>query len=47
VRTVTEREYAPGEYTITFSSYGLPAGVYYARLQNGPVSQVRAMLKTR
>lgn len=47
IKTVVEKEYAPGEYTITFNSYGLPTGVYYARLQNGPISQVRAMLKTR
>lgn len=37
----------PGEYTTTFNSAGLPCGVYYARLQNGPTQQVRPMLKVR
>lgn len=37
----------PGEYSTTFNSGGLPTGVYYARLQNGPTQQVRLMLKVR
>jgi uncharacterized protein (DUF1501 family) len=36
-----------GTYTITFNAGQLAAGVYYARLQNGSVQQVRTMLKTR
>ena len=47
VRNLTDKEYAPGTYKITFESHGLPAGVYYARLQNGSVQQVRSMLKMR
>jgi uncharacterized protein (DUF1501 family) len=47
IRTLTDKEYIPGTYTVTFDSGPLPTGVYYARLQNGPIQQVRAMLKVR
>jgi hypothetical protein len=48
VKTVLEKEYTTaGTHTAPFESYNLPAGVYYARLQNGPIQQVRAMLKVR
>jgi uncharacterized protein (DUF1501 family) len=48
VRTLVDRDYpAAGTYTVPFDSMGLPSGVYYARLQNGPVQQVRSMLKVR
>ncbi len=44
-----ERDYpaaATGQ-TITFNASHLPNGVYYARLQNGTIQQVRPMLKVR
>jgi uncharacterized protein (DUF1501 family) len=47
VQTLTDKEYTAGTYKVTFHSGGLPSGVYYARLQNGPIQQVRAMLKVR
>jgi hypothetical protein len=47
VRTLTDKDYTPGTYTEKFDSGPLPTGVYYARLQNGPIQQVRAMLKVR
>jgi uncharacterized protein (DUF1501 family) len=47
VRTPVDREYTPGTYTTSFDSGGLPNGVYYARLQNGPIQQVKPMLKVR
>ncbi len=47
VRTPIDKDYTPGIYTTDFDSGGLPSGVYYARLQNGPVQQVRPMLKVR
>jgi hypothetical protein len=47
IATLAEADYQPGEYSVTFNAEGLPAGVYYARLQNGAVQQVRAMLKVR
>ncbi len=47
IRTLTDKEYTPGTYSLTFDSQGLPLGVYYARLQNGSLQQVRAMLKAR
>ncbi len=36
-----------GTYTVTFNSGPLPIGVYYARLQNMAVQQIRTMLKVR
>jgi uncharacterized protein (DUF1501 family) len=48
VRTLIDQEYAvPGQYTVPFNADRLAAGVYYARLQNGAVQQVRAMLKVK
>jgi uncharacterized protein (DUF1501 family) len=48
IQTPVERDFpVAGTYSTSFDSYGLPSGVYYARLQNGPVQQVRAMLKVR
>lgn len=47
IRVLIDAEYVAGTYTIPFSGFGLPAGVYYARLQNGSSQQVRSMLKTR
>jgi uncharacterized protein (DUF1501 family) len=35
----------PGTYTVTFNTGYLAAGIYYARLQNGSVAQVKTMLK--
>ena len=36
-----------GTFTITWQSGSLPIGVYYCRLQNGNVQQVKGMLKVR
>ncbi len=48
IKTLIDAEYpVAGTYNTRFDSYGLPSGVYYARLQNGPVQQVRTMLKVR
>ena len=47
IRTLTDKVYTPGVYNLDFDSYGLPTGVYYARLQNGATQQVRPMLKVR
>jgi hypothetical protein len=47
IRTLTDKVYTSGTYTVTFDGYGLPLGVYYARFQNGTTQQVRSMLKTR
>lgn len=44
---LTDKMYAPGLYTVNFDSGVLPAGIYYARFQNGPVQQVRPMLKVK
>jgi uncharacterized protein (DUF1501 family) len=47
IGVLTDKEYTPGVYTVNFNSGTLPAGTYYARLQNGPLQQVRPMLKVR
>lgn len=47
IKTLADQVYAAGTYTITFNSETLPTGVYYARLQNGSIQQVRPMLKVR
>lgn len=48
IKTLIDQEYTgPGQYNVTFNAERLAAGVYYARLQNGAIQQVRAMLKVK
>ncbi len=47
IKVPVDAELAAGTYTYSFDSGPLPAGVYYARLQNGPIQQVKAMVKVR
>jgi uncharacterized protein (DUF1501 family) len=47
IQTPVDRDYASGNYQVSFNSYGIPTGVYYMRLQNGEIQQVKAMLKVR
>jgi hypothetical protein len=47
VKVPVDAELTAGTYSYTFDSGPLPAGVYYARLQNGPLQQVKAMIKAR
>lgn len=47
ISVLADKDYAPGDYNLNFNSGLLPRGVYYARFQNGPVQQVRPMLKVR
>ena len=48
IATIVDQEYTgPGQYSVTFNAEKLAAGVYYARLQNGTVQQVRSMLKVK
>ncbi|MBC7851018.1 MAG: DUF1501 domain-containing protein [Chitinophagaceae bacterium] len=47
VKTLVDKTFAPGSHSVSFDSHALPRGVYYARLQNGGIQQVRPMLKTR
>lgn len=48
ISTLIDQEYTgPGQYTVTFNAERLATGVYYARLQNGAIQQVRSMLKVR
>jgi hypothetical protein len=45
ITTLADQEYLPGTYTVDFKSSTLPAGTYYARLQNGMLQQMRTMIK--
>lgn len=47
VATPISADYVAGAYKVWFNTEGLPTGVYYARLQNGATTQVRAMLKVK
>jgi hypothetical protein len=47
IKTLADQVYPQGSYTVTFNSENIAAGVYYARLQNGALQQVRPMLKVR
>ncbi|MEO5685601.1 MAG: DUF1501 domain-containing protein [Chitinophagaceae bacterium] len=47
IKTLTDKDYIAGVYTVDFNGYGLPPGVYYTRLQNGTLQQVRPMLKVK
>jgi uncharacterized protein (DUF1501 family) len=47
LKNLVDKDYVAGTYKVDFDSYGLPSGVYYARFQNGPIQQVRPMLKVR
>jgi uncharacterized protein (DUF1501 family) len=47
IKTLADKVYTEGTYSISFDSGALASGVYYARLQNGPLQQVRPMLKVR
>lgn len=42
-----DREQAAGKYQLNFIGGQLPNGVYYMRLQNGAVQQVKSMLKVQ
>ena len=45
VATPINADYVAGAYKVWLNTEGLPTGVYYARLQNGATTQLRAMLK--
>ena len=48
ISTPVDKDYPlAGTFSTQFNSGNLPAGVYYARLQNGATQQVKTMLKVR
>src|SRR5688572_16342882 len=48
ISTLVDEDYTgPGQYSVTFNAEKLATGVYYARLQNGAIQQVRSMLKVK
>jgi len=44
IKTLVDREQTQGTHIVSFENETYPAGVYYARLQNGSLQQVRPML---
>jgi uncharacterized protein (DUF1501 family) len=47
LKTLADGEYAAGIYKVWFENENFNSGVYYARLQNGPLQQVTNMIITR
>jgi uncharacterized protein (DUF1501 family) len=47
IATLTDKVYTAGTYSIPYNTEALASGVYYARLQNGALQQVRPMLKIK
>ncbi len=47
IKTLADGEYAAGTYKLWFENENYSSGVYYARLQNGSVQQVRNMVISR
>jgi uncharacterized protein (DUF1501 family) len=47
IATPVDGHYTEGKYRVNFSGDFLPAGIYYARLQNETVFQVKTMIKVR
>lgn len=45
IATPVDGDYVEGKYKVYYNGGYLPAGVYYARLQNGAISQVKTMVK--
>ncbi len=45
LNTLVDREYESGIYTVTFTASSLPAGIYYARLQNKTIQQTLTLIK--
>jgi uncharacterized protein (DUF1501 family) len=47
IANLVDKEYFQGKYNVSFHSGNLPVGIYYLRFQNGPLQQVKSMLKVR
>ncbi len=44
IKTLVDKEIAGGNHKITFENEGYSPGIYYARLQNNAIQQVRTMI---
>jgi hypothetical protein len=47
IKTLVDTEMGAGNHKVTFENEGYLPGVYYARLQNGSIQQIRTMLLVR
>ena len=47
IKTLIDTEMGAGNHKVTFENEGYLPGVYYARLQNGSIQQIRTMLLVR
>ncbi len=45
IATPVDGDFEAGKYKVQFDGSGLPAGTYYAKLQNGSVEQSRSLIK--
>ncbi|MFM2206996.1 MAG: hypothetical protein RL213_971 [Bacteroidota bacterium] len=47
IRTLVDRELAPGSYEVDYENEGHAAGIYHLRLQNESIQQVKSMVVVR
>lgn len=47
IETLVSADIPKGSHTIEFNAFGLPAGTYYCKYQNGFTTQTRSLLKVR
>jgi uncharacterized protein (DUF1501 family) len=47
ISTLVNAQFPKGDYSVTFKGRNLPPATYYVRLQNGTVTDTKAILKTR
>jgi uncharacterized protein (DUF1501 family) len=47
VKTLCNGIYAAGKHSVSFDSEWLPNGIYYCRLQNGALQQIKPLVKTQ
>jgi len=47
IKTLADGEYAEGTYKVWYENEGHPAGIYYLRLQNEALQQVKNMIVVR
>ena len=44
IKTLVDEKQSPGNYEITFDTFGLPSGMYFYKLESGQYNIVRKMM---